>query len=520
MTFINRAFLNIIRKPGKTVMLLLLVFLLSVLLSAAISIGNAIYQTESNLRIQLPSVATLDWEFRSEGYFDGETVHFEFPTVDMINDVGNLPYVKDYDFRSESWLHSRDLEWVLPSINQDLIPEGLTENELKEMQTGFREAGAHIEKFPVMGINNPNPTELQSGLISLASGRFMTQEELDRGAPVAVVSSLFAEVNDLHVGSTLILENNVYDDAAMLEEGLLLNFLYWHLDDFVLGHQLIEFEVIGIFNIDKPFLYPDDIIRTWTMTRLVAELYNQIYIPHRLQEEMANFILQYRSDFFGEHGTEEHPLVLQPMFVLHDPRDFDAFAEAAVSILPEHWNVYDTSSAFGPFISSMDTMLWIAQLIFGGTVIAKVAILSLVITLFLRDRKHEMGVYLVLGDRKGKILAQIISEVLSISIIAITLALFTGNILSSVFSRQILEQDLIRQEQENAFAGVSDGMPWELLLFDPGPISVSEMMTAYDTSLDNGTIIIFFGIGIGTVLISTVVPILYLVRLNPRKILM
>lgn len=117
--------------------------------------------------------------------------------------------------------------------------------------------------------------------------------------------------------------------------------------------------------------------------------------------------------------------------MLNDPRDVDAFSEAAVSILPEHWNIYDTSGSFKPFINLMDTMLWIAQLIFWGAVVAKIMILSLVITLFLRDRKHEIGIYLALGEKKGKILAQMISEGLSISMVAIVIALFVGNILSS-----------------------------------------------------------------------------------------
>lgn len=104
----------------------------------------------------------------------------------------------------------------------------------------------------------------------------MTQEEIDRGAPVVVISSLFAQANQLDVGSTLTY--NVYDNEAMLAEGIHLNFLYGHSDDFLLGHQLTELEVIGILNSDKTFLYPDDIARTWTMTLLITETHNQIFV--------------------------------------------------------------------------------------------------------------------------------------------------------------------------------------------------------------------------------------------------
>lgn len=162
MIFKSRAFLSIIRKPGKSVILFLLVFLLNVFLSTGISIGHAIYETESNLRAQLPLVATFEWDFRSVGDFDGKDVYFEFPTVDMMTEVGNLPYVRSYDFRSESWLYSRDLEWVLPRINQDLIPDGMTERELVSIHAGFHENGGDVEMFPVMGINNSNWTDEKS----------------------------------------------------------------------------------------------------------------------------------------------------------------------------------------------------------------------------------------------------------------------------------------------------------------------------------------------------------------------
>jgi len=95
------------RKPRKAITLFLIVFLLGVLSSGAIFVRHAIYQTEVNLRAQLPAVATLewaelpDWEFLTPDHLEENMQVFELlnPTTDMVEGIGSLTYVKDYDFR-------------------------------------------------------------------------------------------------------------------------------------------------------------------------------------------------------------------------------------------------------------------------------------------------------------------------------------------------------------------------------------------------------------------------------------
>jgi putative ABC transport system permease protein len=147
--------------------------------------------------------------------------------------------------------------------------------------------------------------------------------------------------------------------------------------------------------------------------------------------------------------------------------------------------------------------------------------MTLLITLFLRDRRHEIGIYIALGEGKGKIILQMLIEVFSVSIVAITLALFAGNALSGLISNQMLEQELLRLEREdNSHFSAGTQVPVELQLFNPGTMSVEELIAAYDTSLDAATIFLFANSALLIIAISTVVPIIYVVRLSPKKILM
>ena len=81
-----------------------------------------------------------------------------------------------------------------------------------------------------------------------------------------------------------------------------------------------------------------------------------------------------------------------------------------------------------------------------GAIIATIVIISLLILLFLSDRKHEIGVYLALGSKKKGIIFQIVTEVLILSIIGMTGALFVGNVMASNLSQEMLRNELVNSE--------------------------------------------------------------------------
>ena len=512
MNVMKRAFLSMTRKSGQSSIIFLLVLLLSVFLSVGMSTRYATYQTEMNLRTRLPAIATL----RSADFYQ--------PTLEMIEAVGALPYVLDYDFKSWTYLFSEELEWIRPEVDSTLIPEGMTLEDIVAFQGGHRHNGGLVNQFPVVGVNQPYLTDVQSELISLSSGRFMTEAEIDAGADVAIISRGFAELNHLEIGSTLYLENNLIDGEAISEYapvigGIQFSFHYWHRDEFKIAHQPIELEVIGIFEVQRGFLYPDDPIRTHGETIFASQLHNQIYIPRQRQMEMARYLMHYDPTYFFSDATEDQPLRLEPLFLLHDPRDINNFTQAASEILPENWNIYDTSAAFAPFISSMDTILWISDLVSIGAIIATVTILSLLFTLLIHERRYEIGIYRTLGESRKKVMIQLLIEVATLSVVAMMLALFIGNHLSNTISRDMLEREFIRQEQEDS-SGFADHIPFELFLFTPEPVSIEEMVNTYNVSLNVSNTAFFFAFQLGSVLFSTIISIIYLVRLDPKKLLL
>ena len=144
-------------------------------------------------------------------------------------------------------------------------------------------------------------------------------------------------------------------------------------------------------------------------------------------------------------------------------------------------------------------------------VAAALMIISLIVLLFLRDRKHELGIYLSLGESRAKIIGQILVELLLTSALALILSLITGNLLASGISGSLLQMDWLN--------GAQDGVMYYGNMMGNN-ITTEEIQNAYNVTFSFGYIVSYLLIGLGTVLLSVIVPLLYILRLNPKKIMM
>jgi len=253
-------------------------------------------------------------------------------------------------------------------------------------------------------------------------------------------------------------------------------------------------------------------------------LHNKIYVSNTVIESANLFQFNEYKKLYPDDYKDAQPsdnTYYTNLYVLNDPADLPAFKEAAGAIIPEMYKIIDTGESYDTVAAPMKTVQWIASLVLIVAVGATLLILSLLVTLFLRDRKHEIGIYLSLGERKGKVVAQVLLEVLLVAVIAMSLSLFSGNLISGAVSDKMLSDQILAQQEKdnmgNSYAYYStelDSMGYN------STVSSESLMDNYSVSLDLKTILIFLIVGLGTVVVSTLIPIIYIVRLNPKKILM
>jgi len=503
MGLFSRVLASLTRNFGKTILLLLIIFILGCIISGAISVQHAVSNTDANIRDAFPPIVTVEMDHRAldehinaiGGEWPEDLEHFGHETL---VEIAALPQVKNYDFSVGYALQSSELEIYIPEGNNE-IPFAMGE----------------YNSFALTGMQHDNPLDISEGVIEITQGRMFTATELDNFTAVAIVSENFARVNNLGVGSSLELEDLFWDMREVRDTGWDDSF---YIEENIYDRRAYSLEIVGIFT---P-LVESNTGEPWADDWMNLERENRIYVPNTFateaqiwhaEQELAMFP---DDEWLGDMEPEDF-IWYQNVFRLYDSADIPDFRTAVEAITPDFYTVVDAGSdASAGVEASMQSLSNLANIIFWIAVVASVLILSLLITLFLRDRKREIGIYLAIGEGRAKVIVQVMFEVLIIALIAIVLSLFAGNILSASISESMLRNNLAAAQSDE---GMSFGGPLDRMGIS-ADVSTDQVLANYSVSLDAATIAIFFAVTIGVVVIATIVPMLYILRLNPRKIMM
>ena len=499
MNFIKRSITSAVRNLGKTAILFLVVLVLGVVLSGAISVSQAVQNANASLRGDLPPVAIVEADMDALQVHEALTGQWPDDMLalspQILEEVGDLPYVRSFDYSIETILLSDDLKRYKP--------EGETLTDM-----GMRDT---LAQHNLKGVRSAEIFEIEEGIVELVSGRTFTDEEASTLSYVVLISQNFARANSLHIGSIFTLQNIVWDMRGMEEIDPNA-----YADESIFAQRSYDFEVIGIFNPVIEFDTGDQ----WLDADFANHIENYIYVPNTV----TIAVMQYQFDQMAKMYPEEtvwqedfwQAVWIQNIYALYDSNDMDNFARAAEDVIPNFYTVTYISDSFSNVVASIESLGALSEGILGLAIGASIFILSLLTILFVRDRKQEIGILLALGERRSMIVSQIVFEVIIIALIAVCISLFIGNFISSGISETMLRNNLVAGQIADT------GMTFSTLDFMgfSNNIPIEEVMANYDASLNGVTVITFFAAVIGTVMAATIAPMLYILRLNPRKIMM
>ncbi|MCL1790024.1 MAG: hypothetical protein FWG40_01485 [Peptococcaceae bacterium] len=178
MNAVKRAIASVIRKPGKTAILLVIIFILGNIIAGAVSVRHAVDNAEVALRAKMSPVAAISYD--EEKITDLSTQDPLFRpdplSIEIIEKIGALSFVKSYDY--STWL----------SLNAPSLQ--------RYPATGDQASGAY---FTFIGINNPEIIDIQEGMIRLVAGRVFDEQEIRNLTYVALISREVANINNLAV---------------------------------------------------------------------------------------------------------------------------------------------------------------------------------------------------------------------------------------------------------------------------------------------------------------------------------
>ena len=187
---------------------------------------------------------------------------------------------------------------------------------------------------------------------------------------------------------------------------------------------------------------------------------NRLIIDHKaMQEIMQRDVIQY------DNGVD---------FYVDDPREMEKIA-SQIKALDLDWDSFTLTmdnSAYEAVASPLTAMQNLIVWLIVGCVAVSVSILILILSMWIKQRRHETGILLSVGISKSRIILQYTVEVLMIAIIAFGLSFFTSNLISQGVSDLIFHQ-------------VSESQPLpEIELPDDGTeyLDITGQYIPYDTS--------------------------------------
>ena len=252
MNFFNRAIKNVTRKWSESVLLILTFFLIGNLVIIGLGVSNASNSAKILTRQKMRAVVTYAIDYNKimkyvEDITDEDELnkfYENYPRV-KLEDIQEL--LKDSRVKTANAISSN--LWYGDSNNtidfvhlNNQAEENINTNG---QQCYYDESGKEVCEnyrdpwFFIKCNTFPSMIEFEDGDYQIKSGRFYSQEEIDDGTNVCLISENLAATNALNVGDTITLSISNYNNQIK-ELGIQIE----ELD--------AQYEIIGIFSHNHP----------------------------------------------------------------------------------------------------------------------------------------------------------------------------------------------------------------------------------------------------------------------------
>jgi len=523
MNSIGRTVIRLKKSPIKTLTLFLIMSTLGIIVIFAFIFSSALQNTEKFLLNRFPAIVTVIYE-------EEDTVSQEILTRELITQMADQSFVVDYHYTIGTGFGSEGL-FNYPVYSFDFQPYLYLDREDAMFMLGS------IPTFLLNGVSRSQFIQLEQGFLSLTQGRTFLDTELQgeidsEGIPI-ILSEALAQQNNFELDSIITLYDIIHVPWPIMEgfdlfaeENIaeLIPYYFHIIGFFDLVEDRIEFSLVDMSNMSA--MEQGAIVEQRFSREMQVMTLNQLFVPNwfietAIENKMTTDLATWR-DYGVEDPVESGMWVttprIAPIFILENQAYVSEFIRNSNELLPEFYTFVDMSILIGEsFIASMRVIEDISHWIMIGSIVSTIAILALLIILILQDRKKEIGIYLVLGDKKNKILTQYLLEIILIGCIAMVFSILIGTPISNNIARTTLISQLEHQEENtmrhftfpNTFGSL--GMHNHL--------SHSDMIEAFEISLDVRFASIFLISGILTISVSSAIPICYALTKPPKKLL-
>ncbi|HHY2674700.1 ABC transporter permease [Bacillus toyonensis] len=473
MNFMKRAILSMKKRIGTSLILMAVFLIVTNLVLAGFTIQNASKKAADAARKKLGADVTLSLDFDKLGQQARETGEMPNPPKLNMKEADQLAkskYVKDYNYISNTFGISDGLKLVGASEGEE---EGKGKAGMAAVRGGSS-SGTEIDMNASFMIEGVRKTALQesfkNGKSKIIDGKPITEQMKDQN--VALMEKRLAELNNLKVG-----------DKVKVQSGD--------------KKETLEVEIIGIYETNEQAM--------GQQAPPIMDPANKLYMPHSTMKKLE-----------VDQGISS----IQVVYFLKDPQNIEAFKkEAKKSDIDFNYYKLDAhDSLYKQMIGPIENISSTSQMIIYIVSIAGAIILGLIIMLSIKTRRKEMGILLSIGEKKWKLMAQFVVEVVCIAILAFGLSITTGAKVS-----QYIGDNLLSSEVATASEETNTPQNGTVMMSGPGGTVQNQKedpIDKIDVSVTGEDVGKMGGIGLAIAILATLLPALSILRLNPKQILL
>ena len=471
MKLFKRVWISVLERKTATLIMLLTTFLFGNVIAISLSISQSSQGVKDNLLESIGGMMTvtsavsdpMNARNQDDEYEEMMNNHYKIYTSLKNKDV--VKYA-DYNLRMEN-LHLVSDEYVLPRYDQS-------------------------DDSIVNGVSNPYLIDEKEGKLSIIEGSEFNENQIKNGDNVVIVSNkVTKDGQSLKIGDEieLVLTMDVINRETMHYESI--------------RSEPISFKVIGIFQ-PVENIYSE-----------VKKFVHPFYMPN---QTIVNLQVKYNEmieDAPYEVAQKNKIWIGATTIVVNRPNQLGRIISQAETLLEFYTFEYKTTKhVVDQMVGPINLFAQVSSNVFIFALIAMTIIIGLVSFYFIRDRKHEIGIYMSLGMNKIELIGQIILETLLIGLLGIILSLGSGHIISQKYSDYLLETTIytFNEEKDKYTVGME--------MIDIDNITNEDIVSTYETKISIEDISYIIVVSLSTMILSSVFPLVYILRLDPKKVLM
>lgn len=456
MEVIQRAWKFVTRKKLKSVIMLVILLLMSSVILSGLAIKNATDQAASEIGKKVQSAFVLENNAR---YNMGTPRGAGTVKNKDIEKIAKLDGVTGSVRRMDALVD-------LKNAKQMRLPGGVKDYDAKKEKD-------YGEAVNFMGVNNSaQELKFRTETFKLVAGRHIKEDDKFK----VLVHEDFAKLNNLKLGSKIKVQANPHDP-----------------DNLQKSHESAEVEIVGIFS-----------GKNSRKAAVRSELFENIFYTDLATTRKVNKV------------NSDNEIYQNVTFFAKDVNTMGRVLEQAKK-LPIDWKMYQLTKSEQELAGITSTLGGIYGLVFGVMmfgVILGVGVLSLVLFLWINERKKEVGVLLAIGVSKFKIILQFAAEILMIFVVSFGCSYFISKAVS-----QNVGNDLVTQASKNTTKEINKSLNGSFGA-DADSSVTTKTIDHIDVEVKPELLIGTFGFAMVVITIAILIGTSPILKSKPKQLLM